>query len=377
MEAGVLHQTVSDVISIREFLQSWDASVIHDSRREAKDSADIETFAELMELDKETVKELDQVCSLDHLKNTQEPVDRWRILGEIPEDLNLMCVRFQKREMEKRKDPAYNMIVQKKIRQKMSTRMNMPTLNQTRRKIPPQFQVTYPEVILTVHIHKPMLTMKDKRPTLTNEHSFLVLGHEKLTELRDYIRCTNDLAIPGDQSDFPDCVMHNYAKDIFKSGFFYIEGTFYNDTRESDCRDYSQNIIKWAKEKNLGQMESHLMEECTFLDLKIRLGQPYVYVHQGDCEHIIIFSDIRLLSSEDPQDTREYPFLTFRIRSRRNVCKVCMTRTAKWVVYDSEYAPENPCFFCDQCFRPLHYDINGIKKGEFKAYKYFDNQAIV
>ncbi|KAK3590277.1 hypothetical protein CHS0354_016430, partial [Potamilus streckersoni] len=89
------------------------------------------------------------------------------------------------------------------------------------------------------------------------------------------------------------------------------------------------NITEWAKERNLGLMESQQMEESIFLDLKLRLGQPYVYVHQGDCEHLIIFSDIRLFSSEDPQDTREYPYLAYRIRSRRNVCKVCMTRTAK------------------------------------------------
>ena len=35
------------------------------------------------------------------------------------------------------------------------------------------------------------------------------------------------------------------------------------------------------------------METTHFIDLTARLGQPYVYVHQGDCEHIVVLSDLR------------------------------------------------------------------------------------
>jgi len=47
----------------------------------------------------------------------------------------------------------------------------------------------------------------------------------------------------------------------------------------------------------------------------------------------------------------------------------------RWIVYNSENAPENPCFFCDQCHKSLQYDQNGQKIGNFKAYKYFDQSA--
>ena len=35
------------------------------------------------------------------------------------------------------------------------------------------------------------------------------------------------------------------------------------------------------------------MEETKFEDLKIKLGYPYVYTHQGNCEHLLIFRDLR------------------------------------------------------------------------------------
>jgi len=54
-------------------------------------------------------------------------------------------------------------------------------------------------------------------------------------------------------------------------------------------------IIEWSKDPNrgIGPFHSKRMETAHFIDLTARLGQPYVFIHQGDCEHIVIFSDIR------------------------------------------------------------------------------------
>ena len=35
------------------------------------------------------------------------------------------------------------------------------------------------------------------------------------------------------------------------------------------------------------------MEDTKFEELKIRLGYPYYYCHQGNCEHLMIFDDMR------------------------------------------------------------------------------------
>lgn len=45
-------------------------------------------------------------------------------------------------------------------------------------------------------------------------NTLLVLGRQKLTDLRDMVRCENDLTIPGDVSENPDTESQMYAKVI-------------------------------------------------------------------------------------------------------------------------------------------------------------------
>lgn len=61
-------------------------------------------------------------------------------------------------------------------------------------------------------------------------------------------------------------------------------------------KDYGQVIDEWAKDNHfmgIGPFEHRLMEKTTFSDLEIRLGKPYVYMHLGTCEHLIVFTDAR------------------------------------------------------------------------------------
>jgi len=45
----------------------------------------------------------------------------------------------------------------------------------------------------------------------------------------------------------------------------------------------------------------------------------------------------------------------------------------RWVTSGSTLAPEDPCFFCDTCFRALHYDNAGRKiVPDMHAYPYPD-----
>ena len=58
-------------------------------------------------------------------------------------------------------------------------------------------------------------------------------------------------------------------------------------------------IIDWAKDPQrkkcpgLGLFTSKRMEDVVFEDLKVKLGYPYLYCHQGNCEHLLIFTDLR------------------------------------------------------------------------------------
>jgi snRNA-activating protein complex subunit 3 len=82
-------------------------------------------------------------------------------------------------------------------------------------------------------------------------------------------------------------------QDVYKSGFIFIEDTFYNDHRDPANLDYSKVIREWAVSHGLGPFRTAAMEKTKFEELTVRLGYPYVYQHQGNCEHLIVFSDVR------------------------------------------------------------------------------------
>ncbi|XP_077621183.1 snRNA-activating protein complex subunit 3 isoform X3 [Crocuta crocuta] len=165
-----------------------------------------------------------------------------------------------------------------------------------------------------------------------------------------------------------------YEMDLYKSAFFYFEGTFYNDKRYPECRDLSRTIIEWSEshDRGYGKFQTAKMEDFTFNDLYIKLGFPYLYCHQGDCEHVVVITDIRLVHRDDCLDRTLYPLLIKKHWLWTRKCFVCKMYTARWVTNNDSFAPEDPCFFCDVCFRMLHYDSEGNKLGEFLAYPYVD-----
>ena len=63
----------------------------------------------------------------------------------------------------------------------------------------------------------------------------------------------------------------------------------------------------------------------------LRLGYPYVYVHQGDHEHLISFVEARLLSADDGQKLSSYPFERSSGMIHSKMCMVCNTFIAKWI----------------------------------------------
>lgn len=56
-----------------------------------------------------------------------------------------------------------------------------------------------------------------------------------------------------------------------------------------------RTIIEWSEshDRGYGKFQTAKMEDFTFNDLYIKLGFPYLYCHQGDCEHVVVITDIR------------------------------------------------------------------------------------
>ena len=60
---------------------------------------------------------------------------------------------------------------------------------------------------------------------------------------------------------------------------------------------FCSTTIEWTKSHNFPSYETAKMEDTKFMDLKIKVGFPYLYCHQGDCEHLVIITDVRQVLS--------------------------------------------------------------------------------
>ncbi|KAM4808919.1 snRNA-activating protein complex subunit 3 isoform 3-T3 [Rhinophrynus dorsalis] len=259
----------------------------------------------------DTAAELKLLCSVDALKCNEngEEVDP----DTIPEDSGLVTLGIRKKVIERRKE---TMVVERSCRQEtLLHEMESHALG--KRPQDNSDMVDEGELVLTLNILYPVIFQKNKdyKPFQT----MMVLASQKLTELRDAINCVSDLKIGGEFSNNPDLAPENICKDLFKSAFFYFEGVFYNDMRYAECRDIS-----------------------------------------------------RLIHHEDCLDRTLYPLQIKRHWFWTRKCFVCKIYIARWVTNNDSLAPDDPCFFCDSCFRMLHYDIEGNKLGEFVAYPYVD-----
>ncbi|KAK2954198.1 putative snRNA-activating protein complex subunit 3 [Blattamonas nauphoetae] len=231
----------------------------------------------------------------------------------------------------------------------IASMMKEPTNPADMRQIAPN------EVILTVSLYNPNKQLK--------QQEFHVLGSQVLTDLRDRLYCLAD---------------YLYDTSPIRPAFFLIENTFYNDSRSGQTQDYSEPIMRWLEQDDrnlrpgLGAFATRPMEQTTFLDLNIKIGQPYLYVHQGNCEHTIVFSEARIISPDDVQDANLYPRHIFQAKIRRRKCKICDIFPARCVTYSDRMATDDPYFYCDHCYRPLHYTSdNRLLFTDFETFPYY------
>ncbi|KAI0216503.1 snRNA-activating protein complex subunit 3 [Lamellibrachia satsuma] len=359
----------NDLVHIGNFVEEWTA-VLSDTDLDATDDA---ANAVSINISDDIAKELETVCGESTLSCPEEPAEVSTLLKTIPPGLEFATTGLQKNELEKRKDHIYWAHLKSKMKYQLQ---KGPWLHLSTKETDPVTAVTQREAIVNVRLYRPYFRSRSTPHPLLNQE-FHVLGSQLLSQLRDRIECPADDVVAGDFSQCPDLPTDIKAKDIYKSGTFFIEDVFYNDMRHPNCRDYSRQIIEWSSDisRGVGPFTSQDMATTTFNDLHIRLGHPYLYLHQGDCEHLLIFSDVRLLHSEDCQDLTRYPLLIGARRERQAHCRICQTFTARWVTHESPLTPEDPCFFCDTCFRALHYGANGHNLVSFTAHPYVKDMA--
>lgn len=378
-EVGANGGAFSEPFAIKDVMSSWGfqiGTIDSDAFLPVKEKDETEDVYVQRKtgLSDEVLEELALVTGQDSLDTDAVKEDpNW--LHHLPEDNNLNTMQFLKANGRHKKNKD-------KFTWGKSTRYPEARLFNYYRDLPlpaeEKNRVEAPEVVLTVTVLRSFKFRQKKhsdsyfhkiRPDL----SYCVLSTQYLTELRDRFQCQIDYIVPGDFSNDPTAEKQdNRNRDIYPSGCFFIENTFYNDFRAAGSIDYSDPIIEWAKKKRLSDFKKADMSETRFIDLDIRLGQPYLYLHQGSCEHLFIFTDVRLLSPDDCFDRSCYPVVHNVLRTHRVRCRACDTYTATWMTSGSKRDPEDPCFYCDKCLNMFHYDKDGKKIDDFVLLHYVD-----
>lgn len=194
------------------------------------------------------------------------------------------------------------------------------------------------------------------------EQEYDVLASQHLYELRDAFHFASDWMYDGPTR--------------LNSACFFIDGIFYVDKRDPTALDYSVEIVDWVKATRPGLLRSHESKsmDLRFIDLeKIPFGEKCLYIHQGDLEHAVIFTNARLMHTEHDCPCRvAYPVLTFMRRYTKRRCYACLENLAIWVVIDSSRCPYNPSFWCQNCFRHFFQDAEGeyLQPIDYKVFPY-------
>lgn len=156
-------------------------------------------------------------------------------------------------------------------------------------------------LVLSLQIFFPVESRDRYRHQLMNE--LICLSTLTLAQIRDIIECVSDEQIIGEYSENPDRITTEgqRAGDVNTAACFIIESVIYDDLRRTNVR-LSEKILE---QPNTIYNQGNTMEMTTLNDLKsIQLGKPYIYLHQTNCEHVIVFSELKLLEQDQCHDSR-------------------------------------------------------------------------
>jgi hypothetical protein len=156
-------------------------------------------------------------------------------------------------------------------------------------------------LILNLQIFFPIESRDRYRHQLMNE--LICLSTLTLAQIRDAIECISDEQILGEYSQNPDDIKTHgqRAGDVNTAACFIIESIIYDDLRRTNIR-LSDQIIE---QTNTTYSQGTTMEMTSLNDLKtIQLGKPYIYLHQTNCEHVIVFSELKLLEQDQCHNSK-------------------------------------------------------------------------
>lgn len=386
---------------MKEYFEEYRSLV--EGLKPVKDTSDLRAkrMMEMMGMeDKELFSQVEEVMNIDHLTTTEE-VEPMQISDPINENIHGTAIpKFYKTNIPKTTTTKLKTLHLQDIwlnKSNPDTKGNRAAKQRRKRqskhdndnwfcaeKPPAQhknWQMSDQATLFCVRVYRPFKHLAPHQYGVTivkYSQEIWLLGTNTLADLRDRIWCPTDLNVVGSQQI--DTVERPAvrAMDVYKSGFIYVEGTFYNDERHQGNIDYSEVIRNWAEDdprRKNGPFSTGKMEDTPLDSLNIRLGYPYVYQHQGSHQHLVSFIDIRMLGPGDPQREADYPLLRSVGSQQSRYCMVCQTCIAVWVTMSTQKVPVEPYFFCGLCYKNFNF-VDKKRVGSYTEFRYFDVNTI-
>lgn len=244
------------------------------------------------------------------------------------------------------------------------------------------------DFVVTINILRPHNRALDglerRNLRLSSQWKYVLRGENSLLDVHALFKCSSDYGTKSDLGDVvPKVEDFNFMR--YPSSFLFIHDTFYvsdyytgmaevvqqiSETPLTELVDISEPIRKWMlrKKDQFGPTQVKSIVNTMVKELTCRLGYPYVYVHQGCCEHVFFFTDLRLMDVQDYPES--YPHRVAD-ESITNYCIVCHRNLAEYIV-ESEKLPVYPAHMCSDCYSGFFYDGEYKPDRDSKAYFYAD-----
>ncbi|KAL0126110.1 hypothetical protein PUN28_004913 [Cardiocondyla obscurior] len=367
----VYNRQASSKISLQNYFEKY-SNLIQSLKNYDNDQLDEEKIFKLMDTDLSQARTLliKQYCSIDNLTlpieavkdEKQDKNGHVKLPETISDNVPLETLKILKNLS---KETLH------KPRNQIGTCINYPkstVIHNTSMAKPGKDFLVYIRVYEPFKSHPRSFKYKTGIPVLKLKSVISIFGCQTLYQLRQKIICQSDLSITKEISEKPHQKLEPMAKTVYKSGFFYIEDTFYNDTSDPLNVDYSSTILEWAEARGIGPFKVDTMN-TQIKSLCTKFGFPWVYQHQGSCEHLIVLSDARLANMDDELMLCSYPRIERIIPPSGKNCIYCGIFNVHWIVMDHDRIPHDVSYFCSNCFISYNY-VDGKKIGNFKAYSY-------
>ncbi|KAK7053468.1 hypothetical protein VNI00_004094 [Paramarasmius palmivorus] len=206
------------------------------------------------------------------------------------------------------------------------------------------------EAIITFSVYGKVL-WRPSMVTRTSQHC--ILGSQTLGDLFEAIPCLSN-EIPTEQIEGSRVTGYDNTMQTRGSNgcALCIEGVVYGDGLNEE--DYANKFIQHAKSfKSPGELRKAptTIHETPLNSLSLRINFPYWVLHEGNCEHFVVFDSIRLSHSSDPPTG--YPLILHREPAATDPCACCAKAVATWAVIGDERLGESPYLLCGWCWNSM------------------------